>query len=98
AGFVSIVSPRNDSAINLILTSASDTDVLQTKVLRTAQLQRRCCKNRNRIFLPLKIRVLITDTRDATGLVAHRNRCVGISAVWSSVRALGCSVARSTRG
>ena len=31
----------------------------------------------------------ITDTRDATGLVAHRNHCVRISAIWSNVLALG---------
>src|SRR5438552_9046007 len=48
-------------------------------------------------FLPLETRLLITDTRDPTGLVAHRNHCVRISAVWSNVVALGCAVARATR-
>ena len=60
-------------------------------------LQRGCCKNCNGIFLPPETRVLITDTRAATGLVAHRNHCVRISAVWSNVVALGCAVARATR-
>lgn len=55
------------------------------------------CKNCNGIFLPPKPRVLITDTRAATGLVAHRNHCVRISAVWSNVVALGCAVAGATR-
>lgn len=55
------------------------------------------CENCNGIFLPPETRVLITDTRAATGLVAHRNHCVRISAVWSNVVALGCAVARATR-
>jgi hypothetical protein len=45
-------------------------------------LQRGCRKIVMVFFLPLKIRVLITDTRDAMGLVAHRNHYVCISAVW----------------
>ena len=97
AGFVSIVSPRDDSTFNLVLTPASDSRRRTNEYVENrARLQRGCCKNCSGIFLPLEIRVSITDTRDATGLVAHRNHCIRISAVWSNVVALGCAVARAT--
>src|SRR5262245_12958739 len=50
-----------------------------------------CCKNCNRIFLLLETRVSITDTRDATGVVAHRNHCVRIFAVCSDLVAIDCA-------
>ena len=42
-------------------------------------------KSRSVFFLPPRIRVLIRDARNGTGVVAHLDHSVCISAVWSNI-------------
>ena len=43
------------------------------------------------LVLPPETRVSITNTRGATGVVAHRNHCIRIASAWSNLPAIAAA-------